>query len=153
MKQFLNDYFDRLQDLHQQMVDVLDALPDTAVNWQPPINDINSIAVLVTHAMGAERFWIGDVALGDSSNRVRSDEFINTPKTCAELKAQIQTTEQYIQESLPKITLADLATRKTPPNHNREFSMGWSLLHAMEHTAVHVGHIQIMQQLWEKQQA
>ena len=34
MEQFFNDYFDRLQDLHKQIIDVLDALPDTAVNWQ-----------------------------------------------------------------------------------------------------------------------
>ena len=152
MEQFINDYLDRLQDLHQQMIAVLDALPDTAVNWQPPVKDINSIAVLVTHAMGAERFWVGDVALGDSSNRERSDEFINAPKTCAELKAIIQTTEEYIQGALPQIALTDFPTLKSTPNHSRDFTIGWSLLHAMEHTAVHVGHIQIMQQLWEKHQ-
>lgn len=151
MEQFINDYLDRLQDLHKQMIAVLDALPDTAVNWQPPINDINSIAVLVTHAMGAERFWVGDVALGDSSNRVRSDEFINAPKSCAELKALIQTTEQYMQNTLPQLSLTDLAARKKTPQLDREFTVGWSLLHALEHTAVHVGHIPIMQQLWQTQ--
>ena len=148
MERFFTDYFDRLQDLHNQIHVALDALPDTAVNWNP-YQEMNSIAILITHSMGAERFWIGDVALGDSSQRIRNQEFINTTQTCASLKTLIQTTENYIQTNIPQITLADLATSKPSPNHNREFTVAWSLLHALEHTAVHVGHIQIMQQLWE----
>jgi hypothetical protein len=28
--------------------------------------------------------------------------------------------------------------------------MAWSLLHAQEHMAIHVGHIQIMRQMWDQ---
>jgi hypothetical protein len=28
--------------------------------------------------------------------------------------------------------------------------VGWALLHALEHTAIHLGHIQITQQLWDQ---
>ena len=153
MEQFFNDYLNRVQEIHQHMIDVLDALPDTAVNWQPALQEINCIAVLVTHAMGAERFWIGDVALGAPSNRIRSNEFINEAKTCAQLKALIQTTQYYVAGVLPQLTLADLATPKRLPQHTRDFTVGWALLHALEHTAVHAGHMQIMRQLWENEPA
>ena len=28
--------------------------------------------------------------------------------------------------------------------------VAWALLHALEHTAIHLGHMQIMRQLWEQ---
>ena len=31
----------------------------------------------------------------------------------------------------------------------REFTVAWCLLHALEHSAVHLGHMQIVRQLWE----
>lgn len=148
MEQFFVDYLDRLQDLHKQIHEVLDGLSDTAVNWHPG-DDMNSIAVLVAHSMGAERFWIGDVGLGELSDRVRSAEFEVSGTTCAELKNLLEQTYQYIETALPKISVSDLATTKTSPNHAREFTVGWSLLHALEHTAVHVGHMQIVKQMWQ----
>jgi hypothetical protein len=30
-------------------------------------------------------------------------------------------------------------------------NIAWSLLHALEHTALHLGHMQLTRQLWEQQ--
>ncbi len=153
MEYFFIAYLDRLQALHNQIHEVLNELSDTAVNWNPDHknNEMNSIAVLVTHAMGVERFWVGDVSFGDSSNRVRIAEFAVTDRSCAQLKTLLDETYEYVQTMLPQISWADLATLKTTPNHDRQFTVAWSILHALEHTAVHVGHIQIIRQLWEAQ--
>ena len=148
MEQFFIDYLDRLNELHTEIHSVLDALSDTAVNWVPG-EEMNSIAVLVAHSMGAERYWIGDVGLGDLSDRIRAEEFEVRGATCAQLKTLLDETYQYVATALPRLSLSDLAKLMTPPSHKGEFTVGWSILHALEHTAVHVGHIHIVKQMWE----
>lgn len=32
----------------------------------------------------------------------------------------------------------------------QKFSVSWSLLHVLDHTAIHLGHIQLTRQLWEQ---
>ena len=43
--------------------------PD-ALDWKPT-PDTPSLAVLVTHTCGAERYWVGDVAGRDDSGRLK----------------------------------------------------------------------------------
>ena len=35
---------------------------------------------------------------------------------------------------------------------DRNFSAGWALAHALEHTAPHLGHAQVTRQLWERKE-
>ena len=49
---------------------------------------MNSLCVLVVHVCGSARFWIGDVVLGESSNRDRASEFVARGLSKDELKAR-----------------------------------------------------------------
>ncbi len=53
------------------------ALPQEALDWKPE-PAMNSICVLVVHIAGAERFLIGDIVKGESSQRNRPAEFMAT---------------------------------------------------------------------------
>lgn len=151
MEQFFLDFADRLTEMHTELHRALDELPDEALDWSPG-PEMNSVAVLITHLTGAERFWLGDIAAGEPSGRVRDTEFEVTHLTAADLKARLDKSMAYTQNLLPRFTLADLDRECPSPRHERPFTVGWCLLHVLEHTAVHTGHVQLMRQLWGEAQ-
>ena len=111
---------------------------------------MNSINVLVTHLCGAERYWIGEVAIGDPSDRVRDEEFLVSGLKVDDLVERINAATQYARSALEKLSLEDLPIEKSRLRDGRPVSVGWALLHALEHTAIHLGHIQITRQLWDE---
>jgi uncharacterized damage-inducible protein DinB len=154
MDPFYEDYLERLIALHQGVLDAIEALPPDSLDWTPvdhPKAELNSVNVLVAHITGAERYWIGDVALGEPSGRVRDAEFQVSGLTQGELCGIINAATEYAREAIAKLNLEDLASPRTSPRDGRTVTAGWALLHALEHTAIHLGHIQITRQMWEEQ--
>lgn len=155
MHTFLQDYLQRLTDLHQGILDSIEGLPSEALDWTPlreTNGEMNSINVLVTHLCGAERYWIGDVALGNPSERVRTAEFEVRGMNAEILAEKIFAATAYARSAVEKLDIDDLAIEKTRLRDGRPVTAGWALLHALEHTAIHLGHIQITRQLWDEQQ-
>jgi len=149
MQTFYADYLNLLESCHKDFIKVLDGLPSEALDWSPGM-DMNSINVLVVHSMGAERFWIGDVAMQESSDRNRDSEFKAHGLNGDALKKQLDDTLAYTSQALEKLTLADLESLRPHPGNGREFTVGWSLLHALEHSTSHLGQMQLTRQLWEQ---
>jgi ankyrin repeat protein len=58
----------------------------------------------------------------------------------------------YSRGVLEQLTLQDLAALRVSPRDGQEFTVAWCLAHALEHMAVHLGHMQIMRQLWDQRQ-
>ena len=148
MEPFFRDYLELLRDLDQEFIAAFDALPTEALDWVPGA-DMNSLCVLVVHTTASARFWIGDVAMGETSNRIRALEFQASGLSETELKARFAALEAYVESALERLTLADLATMRPMPDRDT-VSAGWALLHALEHTGLHLGHAQITRQLWEQ---
>ena len=150
MLPLLESYFDRLQRLHRDAEEALDGLPPEALDWSPA-PDVNSLVVLTTHLAGSERYWMGDVAGQDPSGRVREEEFRTQGVDAAALKQRLAAALAHSRGVLEKLTLEDLDARRTSPMDGREVTVGWAIAHALEHTAVHVGHMQVTRQWWEWQ--
>ncbi|MBL7161816.1 MAG: DinB family protein [Anaerolineales bacterium] len=153
MHTFFEDYLERLSKLHQGIIEAIKDLPPEALDWVPidhPSAEMNSINVLVTHLAGAERYWIGDMALGDLSGRVREKEFQVRGLTSDQLLEKINSSTNYARTALEKLTMGQLKEERKSPRDGQVFTVGWSLLHALEHTAVHLGHIQLTRQLWQE---
>ena len=111
---------------------------------------MNSISVIIVHLTGSERFLIGDVVMQESSNRDREAEFKVIGLDANDLKQRLQATDAYLQSAFEKLTLPDLEALRNVPNRDRQRSVAWALTHALEHTTIHLGHIQIMRQLWQQ---
>jgi uncharacterized damage-inducible protein DinB len=141
-------YMDRLEELHRNIETALDGLTPEALDWSPGPG-MNSITVLVTHLTCAERFWVGDVLAGDPSGRVREAEFETRGFDASHLKARLAASRSYIRNVLERLPLEALEEQR-PARDGHEFSGAWCLLHALEHTAIHVGHVQMNRQLWEE---
>jgi uncharacterized damage-inducible protein DinB len=150
MQPFFQDYLHRLTDLHQDILNAIQGLPVEALDWTPiqrSNTEMNSINVMVTHICGSERYWIGEIACGDDSKRVRAEEFKVSGLNAAELSSQIIAATKYAEEALQNLSINDLSHVKSHTRDGMPVTVGWALLHALEHAAVHLGHIQITQQL------
>jgi uncharacterized damage-inducible protein DinB len=146
MQPYFEDYLQNMQELHNDILNTLKGLPPAALDWSPAA-EMNSINVLVTHTLGAQRFWIGEALGGDPANRNREAEFKVQGLETDELVQRLNNSFEYIRATLESLTVDDLAgVRETS---GRERSVAWILGHALKHTATHMGHIQLMRQLWE----
>ncbi|MGE5123473.1 MAG: DinB family protein [Acidobacteriaceae bacterium] len=146
---FYTDLLDRFQELHSDIEKIVDSLPAEALDWSPG-PDINSLSVLVVHLTGAERFLIGDIVMGASSNRNRDAEFQVSGLDKADLLRRLNDTEVFLKTVLEALKLSDLENMRTHPRHGRQVSVAFALLHALEHAATHHGHIQLTAQLWQQ---
>ena len=148
MLPFYETLFDRFHELHAEIKQALDALPAGALDWKPGV-EMNSVSVILSHIIGAERFLIGDVVMGEPSNRDREAEFHVAGVDKQNLLQRLTTTEDYLKGALEKLSLADLETQRIHPRHGNQVSVAWAILHALEHAATHVGHIQLTVQMWQ----
>ncbi len=148
MQPFAQAYLNMLRDLHTAMERAIDGLPQDALDWSPG-PDINSIAVLVTHTVGAERYWLGDMVAGEPSNRDRPAEFQASGVSVTELRDLLAAETGYVQHVFDSLTLEDLETKQVSPRDGQEYSIAWSIGHALEHTALHLGHIEMTRHWWE----
>jgi len=152
MQPFFTDYLNNLQELHDEIRKAIRDIPQDALDWNFGA-DTNSLNVLIIHLTGAERYWIGDVIAGESSGRDRDAEFKVKGLTESELLQRLSATEDYLRMALETLSLKALEEKRTSPRNGREITVGWALGHALKHTALHLGHIQIMRQLWEQKQS
>ncbi len=149
MQTFYKEYLDLLQDCHNHILKALEGLPPTTLDWAPG-HDMNSISVLVFHLTGAERYWIGDVAAQDPTERDRDAEFRVRGVEVDVLKKRLTDNLDCARNALDNFTIQDLETTRVSPRDGRAFTVAWALLHALEHSNVHLGQIEITRQLWEQ---
>lgn len=133
---------------HRTIEQAIDGLPDEALDWSPG-EGLNSLGVLLAHTFGAERFWIGDVAGQEPSGRVRESEFMIVGVGVSEFIDRSKAVLAHSQSILAGLTPESFAEIRQVNEDGRWESVAWSVLHALEHTALHAGHIQITRQLWD----
>lgn len=146
MQTYFEDYLLNLQELHNDIFNTLKDLPPAALDWSPA-KDMNSINVLVVHTVGAQRFLIGEVIAGEPPTRDRDAEFKVRGLSVESLAQYLNENFEYICSILDGLTVGDLTT---PRNfRGRDTTVAWILGHALKHTATHMGHIQLMRDVWE----
>jgi uncharacterized damage-inducible protein DinB len=149
----LEDYLTLLKALHDQLGRTIEGLPQAALDWSPG-PDMNSLSVLIAHTAGAERYLIGDVVGRDPSGRDRDAEFRARGLDAATLSAQLDAALEHSRAVLEHLTLPDLEARRVMPRRDdRQVTVAWALGHALEHAALHLGHAQIVRQLWDQRQS
>lgn len=145
----LEHYAQAFQRLHADAAAVLDNLPPEALNWRPLEGDesTNSLAITVTHLAGSERYLVGEVAGGQPAHRDRDAEFRAQAASADELRALLDQAQAVTHAALGG--LAPEKLDETVSFRDRSVTRRWAVLHALEHIAVHIGHMQLTRQLWE----
>ena len=144
--QFFVDYLGLLEGLQRRLhTDVRD-LPAEAMDWSPG-PAMNSVAVLLAHITGLLHEGIA-IALGDPPGRVRAQEFQTRGVLRAEMLRRMDAVIDYARGALPRLSLEDL--NKERADDDGPISCGMALLHALEHTYLHLGHLQLTCQMWRQ---
>lgn len=156
----LDGYLQLIGDLRGQVRNLIAHLPAEALNWRPlegPLEGTiegveghvtNSLAVLATHIAGAEHFWIGEVVGGKPATRDRDCEFLAEASGASGLVRLLQQTGVETREVFSALSETDLeGTREA---RGRTVPVRWCILHVIDHTALHLGHMQLTYQLWAR---
>jgi len=146
----LANYQDRLDDLRGQIAGLIAGLSAEALNWRPlpgtGDHATNSLAALAAHTAGAEHFWISEVIGGRPATRDREAELATLAASAAEIVRLLEDTERETRGVL--LTLKDPDLKDTRQTAGRTLAVRWCLLHVIDHTSLHLGHMQITIQLW-----
>ena len=149
MTQLMHVLLDRITFLHGETRKALHGLPDEALDWAPGPG-MNSLCATVVHMLGAEHYWLSDVACGVPSSRDRDAEFRSYGLSTSVLGDMLDQADAFAEKALAGLNEADLDTVRVSVQHGREFSVAWAVAHVIEHGAIHVGHVQIIKQVWEQ---
>jgi uncharacterized damage-inducible protein DinB len=105
------------------------------------VNDAsNSIGNLVLHLDGSTRMWILRVVAGRQIVRDRDAEFAERgPLAKSALLARLRSTIAEVDEVLATLNETTLLERRQ--SNYGEVTVLWSVLHAVEHFAMHTGQI------------
>lgn len=133
-----------------EIIEKLGQLTDEQLNRPLPVPDANSLFAIATHTVGMGEFWVLSLVGGRTVARNRPAEFQATGQGAA-LIARFQQWLQDIHAVLDPLPDAALHQQVQPP---REYSITGGLdegpltvfdclLHVVEHTATHLGHIQL----------
>ena len=144
----LENYLQRLEDLRGQIENLIKTVAPEQLDWHPMQSggeQTNSLAVLVAHTCGAEHFWIGEVIGGNPPTRDRQAEFSTKTSKHTELFHLLQQTSIETREILSALSTGELDLSRQV--ESKEVPVRWALLHVVDHTALHLGHMQMTFQL------
>ncbi len=152
MDPLFGDVIDRLEVMHEQYFAHMEGLSSAELDWSPG-DDMNSLCVLAVHVTAAERFWVG-AAIDSMTERDRPAEFRASGYELEALKAGFRQNIAFYKTAFQGLSTDSLGEvvdislfRDRPP---QRCSRGWALLHALDHTAEHLGHAGMTRQLLDR---
>ena len=148
MTPLMDALLDRLRFVHDEARKVLSGLPGEALDWIPAPG-MNSLCATVVHLLGAERYCLEDIVSGSDSGRDRAAEFKSSDVGIDELIRRLVDADEYAERVFAGIDPEHLDEKRLSRIHGREFSGAYGVTHAVEHGALHLGHLQIIRQMWE----
>lgn len=127
-------------------------ISDVDLNRPLDLSESNSALVLATHLIGSAEYWVLEMAGGRDVQRERSSEFRATG-TGAELVVRYERWIAAMQELLQTLPderldqLANVSAQYHPALDDDPMTVRDALLHAVEHCALHQGHLELTRQL------
>lgn len=146
---FFVEFESLLSTHHDRMRASIRDMPQDGLDWRSG-HVRNSLVVLACHVAGSERFWMGNVIANDPHPRDRDAEFRMRGLSELELLHRIDTVQAYSAGVLADLTEEDLGSSRTFRWGEAETrrSVGWVLLHVLEHTAYHTGQMNVIRKTW-----
>jgi uncharacterized damage-inducible protein DinB len=139
-----------LDDLRGQVKKGVEGLAPEALDWRPLPGEgdlsTNSLGAIATHLAGSETFWMKEIIAGQSVHRDREAEFAAKGTSVTQLLAGLDAAGRAAKEVLTALPPSRLDEERK--FRDRKVTVRWAILHVIEHTATHLGHIQLTRQLW-----
>jgi hypothetical protein len=145
--QYAQDMLDHLSGRYRQVVE---AMSEEGLNWQPGGAGTNSLAQIVRHVVSGQQL-IFNWALGTPPQlpmTERSRGLQNDPATRAELLDLLAQGDRVRAELLVQLDAADLSER-VPSLRGEARSRFFYVAHSVGEAREHIGHAELTRQLWE----
>lgn len=154
MSAFGRAYESILRSLVDDLFTTIRGIPDDVLNtWKPAAasadsHEMNTFAAIAVHTVSSGEFWTLHAVGGQPTNRNREAEFIATANG-AEIETRFERWLDGVHNLVGSFTDADLDRElATGRDQDRHWRAGEALIHAIDHTALHLGHLQVQRQLW-----
>ncbi len=139
-----------LREMWDHIKEQLDGLPQEALDWKPVQAEgdlaTNSLGAIATHVAGSGRYLIQEVVGGKPVNRNRDAEFAARGTAPAQLKARLEEALKGIEGVLSSI--GDKEMGEDRKYRDKTAKVRQIILHVINHTGQHLGHMQLTRQLW-----
>jgi hypothetical protein len=132
----------------------LEGLDDELLNRALPFSPANTLFQLGTHVAGSARWWTITNTGGTDFHRDRPSEF-TASGTGADLRADL---ERLMDEIAAHLATLDPSALNGPLTHAQASMSHWpadrpmtqrdAIHHALEHTGLHLGHMQLTRQVF-----
>jgi hypothetical protein len=147
-------YFaEQLERLINMMIREVADLPDSKLNEVLSIQPTNTLFQLGTHVAGSARYWTITCTGGRDFDRNRDSEF-SAVGTRSELIENLRLLIDQINGHAPGLEAAQLDQPVTVAGASfsgfqsaGELPQRHALAHALEHTGLHLGHVQMTRQI------
>lgn len=131
-----------LEETWDALLKDVGAVDEGLFHWTPGAT-FNSMAILLRHLAGSERYWIGEAVGGIPSGRKRDQEFLHDRPRREDVLRAVEEARRLTRQVLAPLTIADLQaeaplTPRSASQHTRHTKM-WALLHYLEHLGYHRG--------------
>jgi uncharacterized damage-inducible protein DinB len=151
-------FADVLERIGREVLGELEDLPHEALNRVVPIPEGNTLFAVATHLVGAGEFWVLTLAGGREVDRDRDAEF-RASGTYAELEVRYSRWMTAVRDVLSTLPSEAWARIAEPPEQytgslgDQPMTVRACVLHAVEHSALHLGHIQLTRSLLSQAKA
>ena len=132
-------------DVHKKMRDQVRGMDHGTLNWSP-LPKANSIAVLVTHALGSEREMIRSLRQ-IPSDRDRDSEF-RVESDADDLLALVDQADRELDENVAALTPADLTEMRPRGSRPPRAGIEW-LISNYGHAREHLAQMELTKQLYD----
>jgi uncharacterized damage-inducible protein DinB len=149
MEPIFEGFFAVLQAMHKDCKAALTDMSQEELDHSPG-EGMNSLAVLAAHIAGSGSFWISDVVMGQPTGRDRPSEFVTSGVDRRTLSDRLDGSLSRIGNIFENLSVEQLSEYRTAPGWEEEFTVAWAIGHILEHTALHLGHMQVTRQLLEQ---
>lgn len=134
--------------LHDDIYKAVEPLSDDEINWRHP-HLTNTVGILLRHVAGSERQWILEVVGGRTIERKRDEEFGRERLQKAPLVENLRRAQAEVKEILERMSPAGLMEEVEQIFRGKTvmFTKSWGILHSIQHTAYHLGQIQLFRKM------
>jgi uncharacterized damage-inducible protein DinB len=138
-----------LEDQHTFASHALQNASREAINWKPASTPCDSLAGLVHHIVEVQRLWLDTVIGGEPV----PDGLATAHQAEAEsAEALLALMEESLAKSKARLeSLRPEQYDEPRERRGRQVTVRWAAYHTIEHTAMHVGHMQLTRQVYDDQ--
>jgi uncharacterized damage-inducible protein DinB len=138
-----------LEDQHTFASHALQGASREAINWKPASTPCDSLAGLAHHIVEVQRLWLDTVIGGEPVPAGLATAHQAEAESAEGLLAMM---EDSLARSKARLeSLAPEQYAEPRERRGRQVTVRWAAYHTLEHTALHVGHMQLTRQVYDEQ--